>query len=238
MIYKSQNGQCRYILENLFRNPDGSIKNDGYFVDIGAHDGVESSATYAFEKTGWKGMCIEPLPAQYEKLRQSRSATCVNATVSDLNKPIVDFLEVTGKGCIEMLSGISEKLTTGHVGRIDWANEKPEYAGTKKTIQIPNYRFNDLVTETHINFLSIDTEGCDLEILNSIDYNKYKIDVICFEENGCAYEHKRSTVNTNADFVEKYTLIGRIVQDFILVEKNYLSKVGNLPSLGLTNLYI
>ena len=216
MIYKAQNGQDRYILENFFKNQDGSLKTDGYFVDIGAHDGIEASASYAFEYIGWNGICIEPLPQQFNKLKNNRKVQCINAAISNLNKPTVDFLEVTGNGYIEMLSGIKEKLDDGHIGRIDWESSKPEYVNTTKNIiQIPNYRFNDLISRTHIDFLSIDTEGCDHEILNSIDYEKYTIDVICFEDNGCAYEHKISHIITNNIFIQNYTLIGRIVQDFI-----------------------
>jgi FkbM family methyltransferase len=239
MIYKAQNGQDRYILDSFFKNEDGTLKTDGYFVDIGAHDGIESNASYAFEHLGWQGICIEPLPMQFNKLKNNRKAQCINATISNLNQSTVDFLEVTGSNYIEMLSGIREKLDDGHIGRIDWESTKPEYINTtKKIISISNYRFNDLISIKHIDFLSIDTEGCDQEILNSIDYEKYLIDVICFEDNGCAYEHRISNKITNNIFISNYTLIGRIVQDFILVRNEYLNSVPRPSKQGLTNLYI
>jgi FkbM family methyltransferase len=239
MIYRGQHGQDRYILENFFTNNDGQIKKNGYFVDIGAHNGLEASASYVFEDIGWDGICVEPLPKQFNELKSNRKVQCIHAAISNLDVSYVEFLEVTGNGYIEMLSGIKEKLSYGHIGRIDWESSKPEYLNTKKeNIQVPNYRFNDLITKTHINFLSIDTEGCDHEIINSIDYDKYQIDVICFEDNGCAYEHRMQQSISNLNFINNYTLIGNIRQDYILVENKYLASLSRIPSKeGLTNYF-
>jgi FkbM family methyltransferase len=238
-IYKSQNGQDKYIVNTFFTDKDGNLKKDGYFIDIGAHDGVEASASYAFEFLGWDGICIEPLPKEFEKLQKNRKSLCINATISDLQDSIIEFLEITGNGYIEMLSGIYDKLDPSHISRINWESTKPQYNNTKQDIiKISNYRFNDLIPKKHINFLSIDTEGCDIEILNSIDYNKYDIDVICFEDNGCSYEHKLSHNITNNNLIDKYTLVGRITQDFILVNKIFLAKFNNLSKEGLTELYL
>jgi len=48
-------------------------KKDGYFVDIGAFDGITISNTYALEKIGWKGICVEPVPEIYERLIKTAS---------------------------------------------------------------------------------------------------------------------------------------------------------------------
>ena len=54
----SQYGQDDYVRERLLPGPHG------YFVDIGADDGVDRNNTYAFELTGWTGLCIEPSPVR------------------------------------------------------------------------------------------------------------------------------------------------------------------------------
>lgn len=237
-MYKSQNGQDKYIIKNFFTNSNGEIKKDGYFVDIGAHDGVEASASYAFESLGWDGICVEPLPKEFAKLQKNRKVSCINAAISNSQDNIVDFLEITGNGYIEMLSGIHNRLDSAHISRINWESTKPQYNNTLQTIiKIPNHRFNDIIPRKHIDFLSIDTEGCDIEILNSIDFDKYNIDVICFEDNSCSYQHQISNFIDNNNLINNYILIGRITQDFILANKLFLDQFYNLPKEGLTELY-
>jgi len=66
--YFSQNGQDEFFLEELFVGQDS-----GFFVDIGANDGVTFSNTYALERKGWRGLCVEPHPDVFEQLRRNRS---------------------------------------------------------------------------------------------------------------------------------------------------------------------
>ena len=70
----SQAGQDKLIFEKFFKN-----KMDGYFVDLGAYDGVEGSNTYFFEKFfRWKGVLVEPSKNQYLKLTENRNNNCIN----------------------------------------------------------------------------------------------------------------------------------------------------------------
>ena len=62
MKYYSQFEQDKFIYENYFIN-----KTKGYFVDIGAHDGITFSNSKFFEELGWDGVCIEPNPKIFEK---------------------------------------------------------------------------------------------------------------------------------------------------------------------------
>ena len=57
MKFYSQCGQDKWAYENLFKN-----KNDGFFIEIGADDGIHFSNTKFFEDLGWNGICIEPSP--------------------------------------------------------------------------------------------------------------------------------------------------------------------------------
>jgi hypothetical protein len=76
----SQHGQDAFVYETFFKSKDGQ----GYFVDVGAYDGVTFSNSLFFERhLGWSGICIEPLPAAFEKLRGSRTAVCLNCAVAD-----------------------------------------------------------------------------------------------------------------------------------------------------------
>ena len=48
MEFYSQYGQDKFLFENFFKE-----KNNGFYLDIGAHDGITLSNTYFFEKLGW-----------------------------------------------------------------------------------------------------------------------------------------------------------------------------------------
>jgi FkbM family methyltransferase len=170
----SQYQQDVYILNNYFPN-----KKDGVFVDIGAHDGVSLSNSLLFEEQGWDGVCIEPLPKVFEKLIKNRKCTCVNGAVSDKDGEYIEFCAIEGD--CEMLSGILEKYDNAHKERI--LRESRGNNSTRQKLKIANLKFNDIIKFKHINLLGLDTEGGELDILKSIDYNKYVIDFILVENN-------------------------------------------------------
>lgn len=175
--YASQYAQDQFVHETFFPG-----KQDGVFVDIGAYDGVTFSNSYFFEKDlGWKGICIEPNPAAFEKLIQARSAVCYQACISD-KKEVAKFVKLTGR--CEMLSGLSAKYDPSHIKRID--KEIAKFGGEREEIEVPTVTLNEIADQEgikHIDFLSIDTEGGEFDILKSIDFSKLDIDVITIENN-------------------------------------------------------
>lgn len=175
--FYSQHGQDQFLYEHFF-----SQKQSGVFVEFGAHDGVSLSNTCFFEKElNWEGICIEPLPEVFEKLKQNRTAYCIQGCVSE-KKGVVDFVRL--KGYSEMLSGLQEKYDAKHIQRIE--SEVRNHGGEKDIIQVQCYLLNDLLEVrgiTHVDYLSIDTEGGELDILRSIDFNKFDIEVISVENN-------------------------------------------------------
>ncbi len=176
--YCSQYGQDKLINERFIHN-----KKNGFFVDIGAHDGVTYSNTCFFERElNWKGICFEPLSQPFKKLFCERPGSiCINACVSP-HKGELEFFEVQGYS--EMLSGIVGTYHPRHLERLK--REVKQYGGSYCITKVPSLRFNDVMNEhdiTHIDVLSIDTEGSELEILKSIDFEKISIDIILVENN-------------------------------------------------------
>ena len=177
--YYSQPGfaQDRFLNEHVFHS-----KTNGTFVDIGAHDGKTFSNTYFFEKyLGWTGIAIEPLSGPYEKLKATRKCVCINAAVAS-KKGVSAFL--SAHGYAEMLSGLTATYDPQHLQRLK--NEIATHGGSYEIANIPTVRLNDILEEKNIkivDYLSIDTEGSELEILQSIDYEKYEINAISVENN-------------------------------------------------------
>jgi FkbM family methyltransferase len=180
-IFYSQCGQDAFLFRRFF-----SQKTDGVFVDIGAHDGVTYSNTYFFEKhRGWKGLCVEPIPEVFQQLRQNRTCICVEGCIYD-KADTARFLRVHSNigEHTEMLSGIIEKYDPKHRQRIEL--ETSNGAGFYKEITVKCYALNALLEANefyHIDYISIDTEGGELDILKSIDFERFTIDVIDVENN-------------------------------------------------------
>ena len=64
MTYYGQHREDEYI-NQLFNN-----KKNGICVEVGAYNGVNASNTYFFELNGWRSLCIEPIPLEFEKCKK------------------------------------------------------------------------------------------------------------------------------------------------------------------------
>ena len=176
-MFYSQLEQDRILFERFFKN----IK-DGFFVDIGAHDGKTCSNTLFYEETlKWNGICIEPLPDVYNLLIKNRKSKCFNYAICNDNTE-KDFLEL--KGYPEMISGLLECYDPRHLQRV--YRELNEHGGSGKVIKVKTKKLQDILLDNNVNeihYLSIDAEGAEFEILNSIDFSKVFIHVIDIENN-------------------------------------------------------
>jgi len=196
----------QYIKETFFPN-----KTNGYFIDIGAHNGVDINNTYYFEKEGWSGVCFEPIPDIFEQLKQNRKCKTVNKAISDEEGPSQFFLI---KGYSDMLSGLVDKYPQEHIARIN--REFDHYEQDYDYIDVICSTFDKEIEETNIDILSIDTEGAELAILKTIDFNKYNINVMIVEYN----YHNPDLINllhkSNFEIVQQYGV------DLIIKNKSYV----------------
>ena len=161
---------------------------NGVFVDIGAHDGISYSNSYFFETIrGWRGVAIEPNPTAYAQLALNRACACLNCGVS--NAPgTVPFLKISGHS--EMLSGIVPHYPPEHRQRIE--QEIRQSGGSAETIAIETRTLNDIAAHAgldEVTYLSIDTEGSELPILESTDFNRLFVHAMTVE---CNFEHLTS----------------------------------------------
>ncbi|WP_413666206.1 FkbM family methyltransferase [Mucilaginibacter sp. Mucisp86] len=175
--YYSQYQQDKFLNEVLFKN-----KKNGVFVDIGANDGVTISNSYFFEKNlGWAGICFEPLTEAFNKLEENRSSININGCASDKNY-LDTFYNVHGYG--EMLSGLKSKYDDRHLERINKTLE--EYGGHITETEVQCLDINDTLKENNIkniDFISVDTEGGELNILQAIAFEAFKIKAVVVENN-------------------------------------------------------
>jgi FkbM family methyltransferase len=175
--YKSQYLQDVLLDRWLF----GGLRG-GFFADIGAHDGVSYSNSFYFEKVrGWKGICIEPNPDVFAQLARNRQCTVLNCCVSG-RTGTAPFLKISGYS--EMLSGMVESYDPEHRRRVE--QELQQFGGSREVIPIQTRRLNDIAAEygcSEITYLSIDTEGSELTILQAIDFARLFVHALTVEFN-------------------------------------------------------
>lgn len=152
-------------------------------MDVGAHDGVDLNNTLYFEKTnGWTGINVEPILSVYKRLITNRPNNInINCAISDTDGTSEFLCNV---GYTEMLSGLKSEYDSRHIQRINGENEQT--GSTSITILMPVKRIETICDEhtiRHIHYLSIDVEGGEFKVLQSINYDKVFIDVIGFENN-------------------------------------------------------
>jgi len=173
--YYSQYGQDAF-LEKIFK------KKLGTFLDIGAYDGITFSNTYFLESSlNWKGICVEPNPIPFSKLKEVRKSINVNCGIGTANKQL-KFLALSGAG--EMLSGFTSTFNDEHYARI--TEMERHYEIKKQNIAIEAKPLSELLNDYNIknvDYCSIDVEGGEMEVLKSIDFDAVNIRLISVENN-------------------------------------------------------
>lgn len=156
-------------------------KNYGRCIEIGAVDGVEYSNSYHFELNGWDVLCIEPIPIHYEQLKKNRKLT-LNYAISSKNIDNAEFTSVVlNNNTRTAVSG----MEIDH--RLYEQIKKLGYNPVQEKIKVTSKRL-DWCIENYFNFdtidfISIDTEGTELDVLKSFDVNKYNIKLLIVENN-------------------------------------------------------
>lgn len=177
-MFYSQDHQDEYLEMSIFRG----FKN-GFYVDVGAHDGVSINNTLYFEKNhNWKGINIEPIKKIFDKLVINRPDDInLNYAICNYNGE-TEFLCNTGY--TEMISGIKDTFDPRHWERLQ--RENNQTGATTELIKVNTKKLETIFDEynvSHINYLSIDVEGAEFEVIKSINFDKVFIDVIGFENN-------------------------------------------------------
>ena len=183
---------------------------NGFFLDIGAHDGVTGNNTKFFEDLGWSGVCIEPIPSVFEELKKNRNCKLVNAALTD-KKGKENFLKVNGYA--EMLSGLLNNYDQRHLLRIQ--SEIVTMGGSSEVIECETITFLDLDLPRTIDYLSLDVEGSEYNVLNSIDFNKHQINVMTIEDN---YNDPRIT---KILLENNFILYSQLSCDLVFINKNF-----------------
>ncbi len=148
-------------------------KTHGFFVEFGATDGDFLSNTYLLEKQySWRGILAEPAKIWAEKLKINRANCSIDfRCVWRRTGEKIEFVEDT----LPEISGVSTTL------------DKKRMSSNSSSYFVDTVSLIDLLDEHHapkfIDFLSIDTEGSEFEILEHFDFSLYQFGLITVEHN-------------------------------------------------------
>lgn len=169
----SQSGQDR-VVDRLLNNKTGGI-----FVDVGGYDGVDGSNTLFFELfRQWSGILVEASVTQLEKARAVRRCPCLGCAVAG-EEGQATFLEVT-TGYTQM-SGV---LETYAPIRLNHVRSNPSHSENLYTLEKHTLaRILDDQGLTTVDYLSLDVEGGELQVLQSFPFERFQVELWSIENN-------------------------------------------------------
>lgn len=150
-------------------------KLGGFFVEFGATNGRDLSNTYMLEKKfGWRGILAEPARSWHQELEKNRDCSIEYCCVWKVSNAVLTFNEVP---YLELST-----IDTFSSGDMHLKERKAGNRYPVKTITL-NEMLVKHAAPYKIDYLSIDTEGSEFEILNSFDFSKHRFSFISSEHN-------------------------------------------------------
>lgn len=190
-------GGCVYYSQNREDLTLASFFPDvekGFYVDIGGYDPDYDSVTKLFYLRGWRGINVEPQPSGYRKFQEQRPRD-INLNIGISSKEGELALRTYASGG---LSTFSENVKHQYEAAPD--SDTKEF----KEITVPVRPLKTVFAENkvqHIDFMKVDVEGYEYEVLESNDWDKYRPEVLCIEANHIEHDWRPLLQVANYEFV-------------------------------------
>jgi len=165
-----------------------SYFDEGYVgscIEVGTADGIKGSNTLYFEERGWDTLCIEPNTEHTESLEKYRKLVRYYACSDKKGIFPLTVYRVGEKNIMSSLTSLKpdNRLVEAHK---DIINEK---FIIKVKVETLTWVLENVVSDTafdkitNIDFISIDTEGTELDVLKGFDFDKYNVKLFVVENN-------------------------------------------------------
>ncbi|OYT92605.1 MAG: FkbM family methyltransferase [Burkholderiales bacterium PBB3] len=160
--------------------------DNGYFVELGANDGVTQSNSLYFEKyRNWRGLLVEPAPQNFLKCRKNRSSRssiyCAACVAFDYEQ---EFVRIAYSNLMStpvgLESDIQDPRAHASLGGQFLRNGETmfEFGAVARPL-------NELLLEADapklIDFLSLDVEGAELAVLHGVDHQVFRFKYVLVE---------------------------------------------------------
>ena len=171
------------LRQDLFVLSELGFKRGGFFVEFGAASGKELSNTWLLEKQfGWSGILAEPAKCWHERLAANRTCAVEHRCVWKSTGDRLDFSEAK----------------EAEISTLTSFKEGDQHAASRRSsrhYQVQTISLSDLMAghkaPAQPDYLSIDTEGSEFEILEAFDFKRYPFKVITCEHN---YSKQRNLI--------------------------------------------
>ncbi|MEI6124939.1 MAG: FkbM family methyltransferase [Pseudomonadota bacterium] len=210
--FYSQHGED-FILFEIFKK-----KADGFFVEVGCIDGRRFSNTLVFEELGWKGICIEAHKDYMPLLEKNRpNSFTVHCAVGEKDEEAVTFY-ANARGSLSTLDKSREKYFKENYS--GWFTGFEPHTVRKHTLNTVFAKYG----VTHIDILSIDIEGYELEALQGLDLQIYQPAVLVIESDSPEHEAQLDKVILPKGYSKSICVGGNI---FYLKDRKLQKNINN-----------
>ena len=164
------------LFQDIWVSFETGGKRDGFFVEFGATDGVSLSNTLMLERDlGWSGVLGEPNPVWLSELRQNRPLSRIaTECVWSRSGEMLTFLATSAK-------------ELGTVSTFATNDRHAKARESHRPVTVPSISLNDLLVANNapleIDYISIDTEGSEYEILQGFDFDRWNVQLFSIEHN-------------------------------------------------------
>lgn len=176
-MYYSQFGEDR-LLDKLFQG-----KRRGVCVEVGANNGVDGSTTLHFEEIGWDCILVEPNPALCRAVRARRKAQLFECAASSVSGTAILHVAV-GAEQSHAVSALGDERTSAQILK--------EHGFQTEPVEVALRRLDDILDEAEpaaaVDFISIDVEGHELELLRGFSLDRWRPTVLIVEDNSPMWE--------------------------------------------------
>jgi FkbM family methyltransferase len=190
----SQRGQ---LGQDIFVLAATNFQHEGYFVEFGATNGVDLSNTFILERyLSWNGILAEPAKCWQDDLKRNRTVN-------------IEFMCVWSESGLKM--EFNETLSPELSTLVSFSDNDGHAATRERGINyaVDSISLNELLRKYHapseMEYLSIDTEGSEFEILNSLDFEVTNFKIITCEHNGTSNRDKIYDLLTAKGYIRLLT---------------------------------
>jgi len=199
------------LQQDLFVLCETSFKRGGFFVEFGATNGVDLSNTWLLENEfRWQGILAEPAKCWHSSLKSYRKAFVDTDCVWSQTDEILNFEEVK----YAELSTLSRFKNDD--GNRDLRRDSRNYKVRTVSLKDLLLRY---AAPYQIDYLSIDTEGSEYEILSNFDFSEYKIKIITVEHNRTSSRQKIYSLLQSKGYIRKFENFSLFDDWYVLQEQ-------------------
>ena len=170
MISYAQNYED-VVLERCFKDVPA-----GFYIDVGAWDPLECSVTHHFYERGWSGINIEPNPEYFQRLQRDRTRDInLRLALGETDQESQTFTILKGSGISTLRS-----LSVDYLENLDARGYSQESVEVS-TVTLASVCREHVPEGTEIDFLKVDVEGWETDVLRGHDWDRWRPKVLVIE---------------------------------------------------------